>query len=110
MATKKVDGVEVALTAQELADFDATRPTGLAVPQSVTKLQLRKACLETAHAGSNWWALAKVALAASSADTQEEWDLASVITRDDATFTAFATALGADADDVDAVFRLAATK
>lgn len=80
------------------------------VPESVTKLQLRKACLETPHAGTNWWALAKVALAAASADTQEEWDLASVIDRDNATFIAFATSIGAQAADIDAVFQLAATK
>lgn len=80
------------------------------VPPSVTKLQLRNACLETSHSGSNWWALAKAALSQADANTQEEWDLASVIDRDNATFTAFAASIGATSADIDAVFRLAATK
>lgn len=80
------------------------------VPASVTKLQLRKACLETPHAGSNWWVLAKAALAAADENTQEEWDLASVIERNNETFTTFAAAIGASSTDIDAVFRLAETK
>ena len=107
---RMVGGQRVEMTAQEQAEWLSQQATGDSVPDFVTKLQLRSACLETPHAGSDWWTLAKAALAASSASVQEEWELASVIERTNTTFIAFATALGADSDDIDNVFRVAARK
>lgn len=93
-------------------DSDFVKPdwTTVSVPFSVTKRQLMLACKETAHAGSNWWALATTAIAAASQDVQDEWNFANVIERDNTTFLAFTASLGATSTDVDNVFRLAETK
>jgi hypothetical protein len=68
------------------------------------------ACKETVVGESNWWALAVAAIGSQSQDVQDEWNLAQVIQRDNPAFLAFASGLGADSDDIDDVFRLAAGK
>lgn len=81
------------------------------VPAIVRKLALVRACRDTPWLGSDLWTLAKGVLEDPATDSQmkEDWDLAMEIPRNDTDFIALATALGATSENIDAVFRLAAT-
>jgi len=113
MATKLVNGERVDVPADELsalqAEWEANADAPIPVPQLVRKLALVKACRQTTWGESDLWTQARAALALQSDEVQEDWDLAVEIPRDDPAFIALATGLGATSDDIDNVFRLAAS-
>lgn len=79
------------------------------VPAQISKLQLKRAASQVSWGDTTLWEAAKAALLQADADAQEDWDLAQFIPRDDQTFVALAAAIGADSDDIDAVFILGAS-
>ncbi len=79
-------------------------PAPQPVPEEVTKLQLYKAAKATGQWAEIWAAIQ------SSEDAKLEWDFAISVRRDNPTVAALAAAQGWSNDDVDNLFRLAATQ
>ena len=75
------------------------------VPSAVTRLQLIRALRELGRKAEF-----DAAMAAAPAETQEDWNLASVVTRTSPLVSAFAASLGTTGSDLDHIFRLATTK
>lgn len=90
------------MTKVDLAPF---RP----VPAEVTKVQLRRALLQMPGTVATAWDDLKAFIATRPADSQEEWDLVNDIPRDHPEVASGATLMSWDADQVDEIFRLAAT-
>lgn len=84
-----------------LTIVDASPP----VPAQVTPLQIRKAIRAT----PGLFDAVEAFKATCTDDMLEAWDFASVVDRNDPLIATAATGLGMSADDVDALFILAAT-
>lgn len=89
-----------ALTAEEIAARELQAVPR--VPRSVTKLQLVRA-LRAAGLKASF----DTALTSATAETQEDWDLAVSIRRDDPLVASFAATLGQTEAQVDDLFRQA---
>lgn len=92
--------------AQIIADYEGQtipdRVVAPVVPQEVTKLQLVRAL----RAAGLWEGADgfKAMIAAADAETQEDWELAQIMPRNDAMIVAMATAAGKTSAEIDAVF------
>lgn len=81
---------------------------------TVTKIALKRACQQQTDwkgSGDDLWTIATGVIATLTADQQENWQLATVIERENSDFVAMAQspAIGATPAEIDAVFRLAKT-
>jgi hypothetical protein len=104
---KLVNGVEVQMTEQEVAEFEASRIPVDTIPQRVTALQGLLAIDEAGMATQyQAWATSPSREFAERAyiDKALHWD------RTDPVLIAGATALGLTSDELDALFVSAATK
>lgn len=92
---------------------DPVKARQLRIPEAVTKVGLKRACEERADwngSGMNLWQIAKTALAALGESEQDDWNLATSISRTNTTFLNFATSpeIGASLDQIDDIFIRAA--
>lgn len=107
--TKLVNGIPVEMTAEEEAAFIAQREADAAaranrVPGQVTPLQMRKALR-----ASGLRASVVAYLQTADEATVEAWEYATVIERDNEMIAGAAAALGKTTQEIDGLFRLAAT-
>jgi len=93
----------VTLTAQQKTDADAWT-AAQSVPEKVSPKRFRMALNQI----EGLRAQVEAAVSAADQDTQDAWQYATVVRRDDAYVNALGTALGLTSDEIDDIFRAAA--
>lgn len=98
----------VPMTAEEAAEFEASRIATLAVPASVSRRQARQALALAGKLSSVEAAIAAIPDATQRQLMQIEWEDSQVFQRNRASLIQMATAIGLSSADIDALFIAAA--